>query len=98
MWEVEIINNNITPDFIFGDWNAFARIDYRLLTEDQSKPGLDAPEGPAWVIHSACTLDEVADELGTSREAVRRIEQDALRKCRAFCKTHGFRLQDFLGI
>lgn len=43
-----------------------------------------------------CTLDEVGQELGVNREQVRRIEQQALKKCRAFCKAQGWRLEDLL--
>lgn len=44
-----------------------------------------------------CTLDEVSQELGINREQVKKIEQQALKKCRSFCEARGWRLEDLLG-
>lgn len=58
---------------------------------------LEDPEKPerhnAWL----CTLDDVATELGVSREQAKKIEQRALRKCRAFCEARGFHMEDLVG-
>ncbi|MCF7985194.1 MAG: hypothetical protein K9L70_12385 [Thiohalocapsa sp.] len=43
------------------------------------------------------TLDELAAELGMSRQAVHQIEQKALEKCRRWCRARGLRLEDVLG-
>jgi hypothetical protein len=42
------------------------------------------------------TLEEVARELGVTRERVRQIEMMALRKCRAWAAERGMRLEDLL--
>jgi hypothetical protein len=55
--------------------------------------GLSGRDSP-W----SCTLDDVARELGVSREQARMIEQRALKKCRAFCKKRALRMEDLLGI
>ena len=61
-----------------------------------SDPRLD-DEGERTLQNPAlCTLEEVAAELGLSREQVRVIEQRALRKCRAYCEARGLRLDDLL--
>jgi hypothetical protein len=61
-----------------------------------SDPRLD-DEGERTLQNPAlCTLEEVAAELGLSRERVRVIEQRALRKCRAYCEARGLRLDDLL--
>ena len=56
----------------------------------------DFPEQPTWRSAWYQTLDDVAAELGVNREQVRQIELRALRKCRAFCKARGVRLEDLL--
>jgi len=61
-----------------------------------SDPCLDDEDEPAPPEPALCTLDEVAAELGIHREQVRIIEQRALRKCRAYCKARGLRLEDLL--
>ena len=45
---------------------------------------------------SACTLEDVAKELGVSSERVRQIEVAALRKARRILEREGFSLGDFL--
>lgn len=42
------------------------------------------------------TLEEVAQELGVSRERVRQIENRALWKARQILERHGYRLEDLL--
>lgn len=44
-----------------------------------------------------CTLTEVGEAMGVTRERVRQIEKIALEKCRAFCERNGYRLGDLLG-
>jgi len=44
----------------------------------------------------ACTLEDVALELGLSRERIRQIEREALRKCRWWCERNGYWLEDLL--
>jgi hypothetical protein len=56
------------------------------------------PESPGHHSGLFCTLDEVAAELGVSREQARMIEQAALNKCRAFCKARKLRMEDLLGV
>jgi hypothetical protein len=48
------------------------------------------------LIHSA-SLEVVAQELGISRELVRRTERRALKKCRAWAALNGYRLEDLIG-
>lgn len=43
-----------------------------------------------------CTLEEVARELGVSRERIRQIEHSALRKARRWAEKHGYRPEDLL--
>ena len=43
-----------------------------------------------------CTLEEVARELGVSRERARQIEMRALRKCRRWAEKHGYLAEDLL--
>ena len=42
------------------------------------------------------TLEEVARELGVSRERIRQIEHSALRKAMRWAEKHGYRLEDLL--
>lgn len=42
------------------------------------------------------SLGEVAEALGVTRQAVQQIEVRAIRKCRAWCERHGYRLEDLL--
>lgn len=41
----------------------------------------------------ACSLDEVAKELGVSIERVRVIESDALKKCKDWCNANGMDME-----
>ena len=43
------------------------------------------------------TLQEIADELGISKQMVYKIEQRALRKARDYAKLHGLTLRELLG-
>ena len=61
-----------------------------------SDPRLDEGGESGLPNPALCTLEEVAAELGVSREQVRIIEQRALRKCRAYCEARGLRLDDLL--
>jgi len=63
-----------------------------------SEPRLDDEGEQALQNGACCTLEEVAAELGISREQVRVIEQRALRKCRAYCEARRLRLEDLLAI
>jgi hypothetical protein len=40
--------------------------------------------------------EEIAQELGVTRERVRQIERRALEKCRVWCDRRGYRLEDLL--
>ena len=42
------------------------------------------------------TLEQVGNEIGVTREYVRQLEVSALRKCRAWCKARGLRLDELL--
>ena len=42
------------------------------------------------------TRDEIAAELGLSRERVRQLEVQALRKCRDWCERNGYAFEDLL--
>ncbi len=42
------------------------------------------------------TLEEVAVQLGVTRERVRQIERQALGKCRRWCERHGFALDELV--
>jgi hypothetical protein len=42
------------------------------------------------------SLDEVAAELGVTRQRAHQIEREALAKCRVWCEDHGIRLRDVL--
>jgi DNA-directed RNA polymerase sigma subunit (sigma70/sigma32) len=44
-----------------------------------------------------CTLTEVAERLGVSRQYAWTLENSAIRKCRKFCVDRGIRLEDVLG-
>lgn len=46
--------------------------------------------------HGGATLDVVAKELGVSRERVRQIETQALRKLRSWLRWYGLTLDDLL--
>jgi len=61
-----------------------------------SDPCLEEEGEPALQQQVLCTLEEVAAELGIHREQVRIIERRALRKCLAYCKARGLRLEDLL--
>jgi hypothetical protein len=76
--------------------NRIATIDHGLPSLDGPEPCLDDVEESGCQNPCHCTLEEVAKELGVSREQARMIEQRALRKCRAFCQAHGLRLDDLL--
>jgi len=42
------------------------------------------------------TLEEVAKQLGVSRERIRQIEVAALKKCNRWCRRHDYNLKDLL--
>ena len=42
------------------------------------------------------TLQEIADELGISRQMVYKIEQRALRKAKVLIEQHGYTLDEIL--
>ncbi|MCP3869991.1 MAG: hypothetical protein GY703_18235 [Gammaproteobacteria bacterium] len=42
------------------------------------------------------TLEQVADQLGVSRERIRQIEVSALKKCLRWCNRHDYKLQELL--
>lgn len=43
-----------------------------------------------------CSLEEVASELGVTRERARQIQSEALRKCWFYCWWNGYRADDLL--
>jgi DNA-directed RNA polymerase sigma subunit (sigma70/sigma32) len=60
-------------------------------------PNLDFTERPAKsTAQRAMTLEEIADIYGTSRERIRQIEQNALRKIRGRLRAKGIDLKDYL--
>jgi len=44
-----------------------------------------------------CSLEEIATELGVSRERVRQIQDAALRKCRQWAMGNGYDVEDLIG-
>ena len=60
-------------------------------------PNLDFTVRPAKsTAQRAMTLEEIADIYGTSRERIRQIEQNALRKIRGRLRAKGIDLKDYL--
>jgi DNA-directed RNA polymerase sigma subunit (sigma70/sigma32) len=50
-----------------------------------------------WLKDDDCaTLEEIAQELGCTREYVRQIQNQALRKCQQWCRRNGLKLSDLL--
>jgi RNA polymerase nonessential primary-like sigma factor len=47
--------------------------------------------------HQRCTLEEVGEELGVTRERVRQIQMDALRKLRRLLEQNGFSQESIMG-
>jgi hypothetical protein len=83
-------------EFTYLSRNRIATIDHGPPSLDCPDPCLDDVEGSGRQNPYHCTLEEVAKELGVSRERARMIEQRALRKCRAFCQARGLCLDDLL--
>lgn len=53
-------------------------------------------DGSEWFRSEGKTCEEVAAELGVSRERARQIEMRALRKCRRWAEKHGYLAEDLL--
>jgi hypothetical protein len=47
--------------------------------------------------HGEVSHEEIGRLLGVSKQAVAQLEARALRKCRAWCRLHGYELEDLLG-
>jgi len=54
------------------------------------------PNDRATSTQRAMTLEEIAEVFGTSRERIRQIEQNALRKLRIRLRAKGIDLKDYL--
>ena len=54
------------------------------------------PNDRATSAQRAMTLEEIAEVFGTSRERIRQIEQNALRKLRIRLRAKGIDLKDYL--
>ena len=59
-----------------------------MSTHDDDKGGVESPR-----MH---TYEEIAQELGVTRSAARKIEQRALRKLRKALKDRGLTLSDYI--
>ena len=46
--------------------------------------------------YGGCTLEEVAQHLGVTRQAVQQTEKRALEKCKRWCEERGLDLWDML--
>ena len=53
-------------------------------------------DGNEWFRSEGKTCEEIAAELGVSRERIRQLEFRAIRKCRAWCERHGYQPEDLL--
>ena len=53
-------------------------------------------DGNEWFRSEGKTCEEVAAELGVSRERIRQLEFRAIRKCREWCERHGYQPEDLL--
>lgn len=51
---------------------------------------------PATKLYAVNTLQEIADELGVTRQRVEQIQNTALRKAKALLQAKGFELDDYL--
>ena len=54
------------------------------------------PNDRATSAQRAMTLEEIAEVFGTSRERIRQIEQNAMRKLRIRLRAKGIDLKDYL--
>jgi len=71
-------------------------LNIRVITQALDNMDRARPNDRATSAQRAMTLEEIAEVFGTSRERIRQIEQNAMRKLRIRLRAKGIDLKDYL--
>ncbi len=81
--------NNPDPSELLQDDDVFHNLEYWLsLLNDKQRDVVERRFGLHG--HKICTLEEVGSEIGVTRERVRQIQMDALKRLREILEAEGF--------